>query len=95
MAPGTLYPAHAHAATELYHVLGGRARWQRGGEPWALRPPGAFILHPSGVAHAMATEAQPLLALYVWYGDMAGAVRFTEGALAGRDTGGPGPGGGT
>ena len=55
MAPSTLYPAHAHAATELYHVLGGRARWQRGGEPWAPRSPGAFILHPSGVAHAMAT----------------------------------------
>ncbi len=94
MAPGTLYPAHVHAATELYHVLGGRARWQRGGEPWAPRPPGAFILHPSGVAHAMATGAEPLLALYVWYGDMAGAVTFTEGALAGRDTGGPEPGGG-
>ncbi len=94
MAPRTLYPAHAHAATELYHVLGGRARWQRGGEPWAPRPPGAFILHPSGVAHAMAPEAEPLLALYVWYGDMAGAVTFTEGALAGRDSGGPEPGGG-
>jgi mannose-6-phosphate isomerase-like protein (cupin superfamily) len=94
MAPGTLYPAHAHAASELYHVLGGRARWQRGGEPWAQRPPGAFILHPSGVAHAMETEAEPLLALYVWYGDMAGAVAFTEGALAGRDSGGPKPGGG-
>ncbi len=84
MAPSTLYPAHAHAATELYHVLGGRARWQRGGEPWAPRSPGAFILHPSGIAHAMATGAEPLLALYVWYGDMAGAVTFTEGALGGR-----------
>ncbi len=94
MAPRTLYPAHAHAATELYHVLGGRARWQRGGEPWAPRPPGAFILHPSGVAHAMATEAEPLLALYVWYGDMAGAVTFTKGALAGPVSGGPEPGGG-
>ncbi len=94
MAPRTLYPAHAHAATELYHVLGGRARWQRGGEPWAPRAPGAFILHPSGVAHAMETEAEPLLALYVWYGDMAGAVTFTEGALSGRVLGRPEPGGG-
>ncbi len=75
-------------------MLGGRARWQRGGEPWTARPPGAFILHTSGVAHAMATAAEPLLALYVWYGDMAGAVTFTGGALAGRDTGGPEPGGG-
>ncbi len=87
MAPDTFYPAHAHAAIELYHVLGGRARWQRGGEPWAPRPPGAFILHPSGIAHAMATQAEPLLALYLWYGDMAGPVTFTEGALAGRESG--------
>ncbi len=42
----------------------------------------------------METEAEPLLALSVWYGDMAGAVTFTGGALAGRDTGGPEPGGG-
>ncbi|MCH8810086.1 MAG: hypothetical protein IH993_09695, partial [Proteobacteria bacterium] len=54
----------------------------------------AFILHPSGVAHAMETEAEPLLALYVWYGDRAGAVTFTEGALSGRVLGGPEPGGG-
>ena len=42
----------------------------------------------------MATEAEPLLALYVWYGDMAGAVTFTKGALAGPVSGGPEPGGG-
>jgi quercetin dioxygenase-like cupin family protein len=84
MAPWTVYPAHAHAATEIYHVLGGLARWRCGDEPWALRPPGSFILHPSMIPHAMETDAEPLLALYAWYGEMTGGVAFVEGAVAGR-----------
>jgi hypothetical protein len=70
MAPHTLYPSHAHSAVELYLVLGGTAEWQRGAEPWARRPPGAFILHPSRIGHAMRSGAEPLLALYAWHGDL-------------------------
>ena len=68
MAPHTLYPSHAHSAVELYLVLGGSAEWQRGAEPWARRPPGAFILHPTRIGHAMRSGAEPLLALYAWHG---------------------------
>lgn len=68
MAPHTLYPTHAHTAVELYLVLGGTAEWQRGAEPWARRPPGAFILHPSRIGHAMRTLDEPLLALFAWHG---------------------------
>ncbi len=68
MAPHTHYPTHAHSAVELYLVLGGTAEWQRGAEPWARRPPGAFILHPSRIGHAMRTGEQPLLALFAWHG---------------------------
>jgi mannose-6-phosphate isomerase-like protein (cupin superfamily) len=68
MAPHTLYPTHAHSAVELYLVLGGTAEWQRGAEPWARRPPGAFILHPSRIGHAMRTTEEPLLALFAWHG---------------------------
>ncbi len=68
MAPHTLYPTHAHSAVELYLVLGGTAEWQRGAEPWARHPPGAFILHPSRIDHAMRSAAQPLLALFAWHG---------------------------
>ncbi len=39
----------AHAAVAPYLVLGGTAEWRRGAEPWARRPPGAFILHPSRI----------------------------------------------
>ncbi len=68
MAPHTLYPSHAHSAVELYLVLGGSAEWQRGAEPWARRPPGAFILRPSRIGHAMRTLDEPLLALFAWHG---------------------------
>ncbi|MGB0386017.1 MAG: dimethylsulfonioproprionate lyase family protein [Ardenticatenaceae bacterium] len=66
MGPHLFYPPHHHPATEVYFVVSGHARWQRGDEPWQIRPPGTFILHPSGVSHAMQTEEEPLLALYVW-----------------------------
>ncbi len=81
MAPRTFYPAHFHTATELYHVLGGTARWRRGEETWASRPPGSFILHPSRMAHAMETGEEPLLALYAWHGRLEPDVAFAEGAL--------------
>jgi hypothetical protein len=68
MAPRTLYPNHFHSAVELYLVLGGRAEWRCGAEPWARRPPGAFILHPSRIGHAMRTLDEPLLALFAWHG---------------------------
>jgi len=81
MAPRTFYPAHFHTAPELYQVLGGAARWQRGEETWGLRPPGSFILHPSRMAHAMETDEEPLLALYAWHGSLEPDVAFAEGAL--------------
>ncbi len=66
----TFYPTHNHTAVELYLVLGGTVEWQRGDEPWVLRPPGAFILHRSQIGHAMRTLKEPLLALYAWHGDL-------------------------
>ncbi len=68
MAPHTFYPTHFHTAVELYLVLGGSAVWRRGAEPWARRPPGAFILHSSRIDHAMRSLDQPMIALYAWHG---------------------------
>ncbi|MGB8933253.1 MAG: dimethylsulfonioproprionate lyase family protein [Anaeromyxobacteraceae bacterium] len=68
IAPNTLYPDHRHPAIELYCVLSGTATWSAGGRA-ALVPPGTFVLHPSGVSHAMETHAEPLLAVYTWSGD--------------------------
>lgn len=68
IAPRTLYPEHRHPAIELYRVLSGTATWSANGVARAV-PPGALVLHASGVVHAMRTQEEPLLALYTWTGE--------------------------
>jgi mannose-6-phosphate isomerase-like protein (cupin superfamily) len=68
LGPDIEYPPHSHAAEEIYLPLAGTADWLRGGEGWRQRRPGELIHHPSGIAHAMRTDEQPLLALYLWRG---------------------------
>jgi quercetin dioxygenase-like cupin family protein len=70
IAPGTHYPPHAHPAIETYLVIAGTALWGLGATAAAAQPPGALILHPSGMAHAMQTGAEPLLAIWSWRGDV-------------------------
>lgn len=80
LGPEIEYPPHGHAAEEIYVPLAGTADWLRGGEGWRRRRPGELIHHPSGVAHAMRTGEQPLLALYLWRGgDLAQKSRFLGG----------------
>lgn len=68
LGPRTHYPAHQHAALELYVPLSGTARWQQGAGPFASRLPGSVIEHASLEPHAMRTDGEPLLALYCWRG---------------------------
>ena len=69
-APESFYPPHRHAAEEFYYVLSGAARWQKGEEAPSLKPPGSCIRHAPWERHAMETAAAPLLALWVWTGDL-------------------------
>ena len=89
LAPGTFYPAHAHPAEEAYHVLAGASEWWQGelagaasassaADASALRAPGDRVLHPSGVMHAMRSGSRPLLALYIWRGDIGVAAQLAE-----------------
>jgi len=76
VAPETLYPMHAHPARELYGIVSGRALWTAG--TTRRRPgPGEFVLHPSGVPHAMQTGAEALLAIYSWSGDIMTPPYYT------------------
>ena len=77
--PDALYPAHAHRAAELYAVVGGTADWRRGSEPWTRRPPGDFVVHPSGVRHAIQTNAEPLLAFVAWLSEIDSRVVIVRG----------------
>ena len=79
-APESFYPPHNHAAEEFYYVLSGTARWQKGEEALSLKPPGSCIRHAPWQRHAMETTAEPLLALWVWTGDLDMASYRMEGA---------------
>jgi mannose-6-phosphate isomerase-like protein (cupin superfamily) len=68
LAPHLVYPDHHHTAEEIYIPLTGGAQWRMGEGGFAVRPAGAIIHHPSGVSHAMRTDDEPLLALYLWRG---------------------------
>lgn len=73
---GLYYPDHNHPAKEIYTVLSGRSTWRQSFElgrgEWQEKQSGDFIFHDSLEIHAMHTniDAQPLIALYAWYGDI-------------------------
>lgn len=68
LAPGIVYPAHAHAAEEVYLPIHGQAEWQRGDEGFRTVPVGQAVHHPSWMPHAMRVGDAPLAALYLWRG---------------------------
>ena len=72
LGPRTHYPRHAHRAEEIYVPLAGSAGWLQGDGQWRSHPPGAVIHHAPEEAHAMQTDAEPLAALYLWYGQGLG-----------------------
>ncbi len=69
-APDSRYPPHSHAAEEFYYVLSGTARWQKADRAFQAMPPGSVIRHASYERHAMRTGAAPLLAMWVWTGNL-------------------------
>ncbi len=78
--PDTWYPIHHHAAEELYFILSGTAKWTRDGVDGQPEPPGMLIHHASHERHATRTLGEPLLALWVWLGDIdSGSYRIEGG----------------
>jgi hypothetical protein len=69
-APGCLYPAHSHAAEELYMILGGSAEWWVDGTDRFVPPVLGLVHHRPWQKHAMRTDVSPLLAMWVWLGDI-------------------------
>lgn len=71
MGPEVNYPFHAHAAEELYLVLGGTIafRWEDDG-PWHRKTAGEAVYHRSQQPHAMLSGNRTALALYLWRGDL-------------------------
>ncbi len=69
IGPNRLYPAHAHEAEEVYHLLAGPSLWWREGEDWIARAPGERLHHRAWQPHATKTEAKTLLAIASWNGN--------------------------
>lgn len=76
LAPNTFYPPHAHPAEEAYHVLAGDGLWQQGDGDAVTQPAGARVLHRPGASHSMRSAGTPLLAFYLWRGDIAAPARI-------------------
>jgi quercetin dioxygenase-like cupin family protein len=77
LGPGTLYPLHEHPAVEIYCPVTSEGEWWKGAGPWHREPPAATIFHAPNVPHAMRASGSPLLALYLWRGDLATHAKLT------------------
>lgn len=60
------YPEHWHVAEELYLPISGTADWYHEQHGWQTKQPGEVIYHASNVKHAIRTNGEPLLLMYVW-----------------------------
>ncbi len=70
LGPKRHYRDHYHPAPELYWPLTARSLWSRDGGPFAEKPQGTTIWHPSMMLHATKTDETPLLAVWCWTADV-------------------------
>lgn len=68
LGPEIHYPDHHHLAEEIYIPLTGGSFWSKDGGAFNERRAGEIIHHPSDVRHAMKTQGEALVALYLWRG---------------------------
>jgi len=78
-ARDTYYPPHAHHAEESYWIIGGDGDWRVGTKPWFAVEPGDSIYHESGARHAMQTNEQPLLTVWLWTSHLDSEVVIVRG----------------
>ena len=80
-APLTNYPPHDHEAEEFYYVLSGEAQWQKNDGAYEIMAPGTMIHHLPRERHAMRTGEAPLLAMWIWAGNIDMATYRIDGAI--------------
>ncbi|MER3381741.1 dimethylsulfonioproprionate lyase family protein [Pectobacterium aroidearum] len=80
IAPKTHYPAHCHPATEIYLPMAGMGLWAMENGDYFPRQPGELIFHRSGIAHATQAQKEPVLALYIWHGDIRSPSEWLRGS---------------
>ncbi len=75
----TYYPPHAHHAEESYWIIGGDGDWRVGSKPWFAVEAGDSVYHESGARHAMQTNEQPLLTVWLWTSHLDSEVLIIRG----------------
>lgn len=71
LAPGIHYPAHTHAASEIYYCLSGTLELAYGlGEGSFELRPGALSVTPPHRLHSLTTHDSAVLLIYVWIGQV-------------------------
>eukprot|EP01084_Bolivina_argentea_P262810 444588_1 len=80
MPPNIWYEPHFHPANEIYIPLNENdALWKsdynikvfdESFTNWTVYSIGEIVFHPTNIHHSMKTNNKPLLALYVWWGDI-------------------------
>ena len=78
-ARDTYYPPHAHHAEESYWIIGGDGDWKVGTKPWFSVEPGDSIYHESGARHAMQTNEQAMLSIWLWTSHLDSEVVIVRG----------------
>jgi hypothetical protein len=63
------YPEHWMEAEGLYYIISGTGNWYREDIGWKVRRPGEWVVHASNVKHALKTDGEPLLLMYLLRGD--------------------------
>jgi hypothetical protein len=76
LGPAVEYPPHRHPAEEIYLPLGPAGWVHDHHRDYRTEPAGCLLHHTPWQAHGMLTGDQPLLALYVWTGDVTTASVF-------------------
>lgn len=77
--PDTYYPPHAHEAEESYWIIGGDGDWRVDAKPWFAVKPGDSVYHHSGARHAMQTNEQPMLSVWLWTSHLDSEVVIVRG----------------
>jgi gentisate 1,2-dioxygenase len=78
-APNTYYPPHAHDAEETYWVIGGNGDWRVDSNSWFAVQPGSSIYHKPLAHHAMQTNEQAMLSIWLWTSDLDSEVLIIRG----------------
>ena len=74
--PEINYPLHAHDAEESYLILSGNTDWQIENKKFRVGP-GCIVHHHSSEAHGTHTNKEPLLAVWIWTGQIDGRYWFS------------------